>query len=168
MNTKVCSRCHTEKPISAFYPRKDRPGLYVAWCKPCLVEHGREYRQTEQGKKTTEAYNQSENRKQSLAKYNVSDKRTAVSLRYYLTGKPKEHLARRKKTDRNYSKKKATQATARRAILSGKITPQPCEFSHLNNCHGRIEMHHDDYSRPLVIRWLCSRHHHLITVGSLT
>jgi hypothetical protein len=37
----------------------------------------------------------------------------------------------------------------------GKLTPQPCE-----RCQSvRVEMHHDDYSQPLAVRWLCKAHH---------
>ena len=39
-------------------------------------------------------------------------------------------------------------------IRRGKITKQPCEI-----CGGKGEMHHDDYDKPLQVRWLCRKHH---------
>jgi len=36
----------------------------------------------------------------------------------------------------------------------GKLKPQPCEV-----CGGPAEKHHDDYSKPGVVRWVCRTHH---------
>ena len=37
----------------------------------------------------------------------------------------------------------------------GRLIPQPCE-----TCGSqKVEKHHDDYSRPLQVRWLCRAHH---------
>lgn len=37
----------------------------------------------------------------------------------------------------------------------GKIVRQPCEV-----CGAALaEKHHDDYSKPLQLRWFCRRHH---------
>lgn len=44
---------------------------------------------------------------------------------------------------------------ARRAIKSGKITRRPCEICG----NAKVDAHHDDYSRPLDVRWLCRPHH---------
>lgn len=39
----------------------------------------------------------------------------------------------------------------------GLLTPQPCE-----ECGSpKSEAHHDDYSRPGEVRWLCRRHHRI-------
>jgi len=42
------------------------------------------------------------------------------------------------------------------AIREGKLFPEPCEV-----CGGgrRTEAHHDDYAKPLNVRWLCAAHH---------
>lgn len=41
------------------------------------------------------------------------------------------------------------------AIDSGALVREPCEV-----CGSiAVDGHHDDYSRPLEVRWLCKRHH---------
>lgn len=39
-------------------------------------------------------------------------------------------------------------------LRRGKLTRGPCEV-----CGELAEMHHDDYSKPLAVRWLCREHH---------
>lgn len=51
-------------------------------------------------------------------------------------------------------KRKAREAVRHR-IASGTIIRQPCERCGMQNAHA----HHDDYSKPLEVRWLCVKHH---------
>lgn len=37
----------------------------------------------------------------------------------------------------------------------GHLVPQPCEVCGSD----KVEMHHDDYSRPIDVRWRCREHH---------
>jgi hypothetical protein len=46
-------------------------------------------------------------------------------------------------------------AKVRLALSSGKLTREACEVCGTNGGHA----HHDDYSEPLNVRWLCRRHH---------
>ena len=44
---------------------------------------------------------------------------------------------------------------ARKAIKDGKLIRKPCEV-----CGARpVDAHHNDYDRPLDVRWLCQKHH---------
>lgn len=50
------------------------------------------------------------------------------------------------------------------AIQQGVLKRQPCEVCGANGtfADGRSEVqaHHDDYNKPLDVRWLCQKHHH--------
>lgn len=51
--------------------------------------------------------------------------------------------------------KYAAQKALNRAIRRGELARKPCEV-----CGNvRVDAHHDDYSHPLNVRWLCRRHH---------
>lgn len=41
------------------------------------------------------------------------------------------------------------------ALRLGLLKKQPCEICGAE----KTDAHHDDYSKPLVVRWLCRRHH---------
>lgn len=50
-------------------------------------------------------------------------------------------------------------ASARRklfhAVHTGKVEKEPCEVCGVGDTRG----HHEDYSKPLEVRWLCPLHH---------
>ena len=46
-------------------------------------------------------------------------------------------------------------------ISIGIVEPLPCQV-----CHSLVSCaHHPDYTKPLLIEWLCYRHHRLIHLG---
>lgn len=42
-------------------------------------------------------------------------------------------------------------------VSRGFLFPEPCAVCG----SGRTDAHHDDYRKPLVVRWLCRSHHTL-------
>jgi ribosomal protein S27AE len=46
----------------------------------------------------------------------------------------------------------------------GKLVPQPCE-----RCQAAgVQKHHDDYTRPLEVRWFCRKCHLDLHLGGKT
>lgn len=68
------------------------------------------------------------------------------------------HTRRQKRlrmTDPVFRAKYAARSRARNAISKGKVRRLPCEVCGLEPA----EAHHDDYGRPLDVRFLCGQHH---------
>lgn len=54
------------------------------------------------------------------------------------------------------------------AVRTGKITrPNVCEAAGCNRTGTRLQAHHDDYDKPLEVRWYCGSCHRLIHPGGL-
>jgi hypothetical protein len=57
-------------------------------------------------------------------------------------------------------KAKARKA-AQRAVALGTLVREPCEVCSTEE----VDAHHEDYSKPLEVRWLCRAHHHDVHRG---
>lgn len=55
--------------------------------------------------------------------------------------------------------KRQAREAVKYALKTGRLVRGECEQKHRGDCEGRIEAHHDDYSKPLQVRWLCRAHH---------
>lgn len=64
--------------------------------------------------------------------------------------------ARRRRRDPVEQAKGAARRLLRSALEMGKMTRKSCEVCGSTPAHG----HHDDYLKPLDVRWLCPIHHY--------
>ena len=144
---RTCSRCKKEKAESEFYKRTHGGSNRI--CRSCMQEYSRSYRKNNRTKVKVYAKVYMENNREAKA---ASDKKH---------GKTEKGKASRSKAIQVYDKKNPDKLRARRsvgnAVRRGKIkAPSLCE-----ECkqHKKLDAHHDDYSKPLEVRWLCRRCH---------
>jgi hypothetical protein len=145
MNTvdgKACFKCGIFKPIGEFYVHMRMADGHLNKCKECARKDGKE---------------RYDSRPELVAAYERRRGGTPHRLAKY-----REY--NRTKRARHPEKYRAHYAVSN-AIRDGRMTKQPCEF-----CGStiRVEGHHDDYSRPLDLRWLCFKHHREIAHGQRT
>lgn len=145
MEIKLCKKCLRELPISEFY--KHHRGGACGSCKECVKESARRNRaeKIEYYRQYDKDRAKNKNRIASTKRYRESDlgKSTAQAgnARY-----------RKNHKDRYDAHKRVTAA-----ILSGKLV-RP-DFCTICGSRGKIEAHHDDYTKPLSVTWMCERCH---------
>ena len=130
MGTKICGKCKQEIPISEFYKSK-RDG-FRSRCKPCNREDTQEYIKTGYYR---EYYKRPE----------IIERRKPY-MREYMRGYTKQPDVAVKVFARHY---------LNNAITAGTINREPCTMCGKEQAHG----HHEDYSKPLLVVWLCSGCH---------
>jgi len=131
---KICSKCKVPKPFSNFSKSSaNKDGLY-AWCKDCKADSQRYYRQTEVGKECHSKY-QKKYRKTKFGKLKRNKGRKLWKL--------------------NYPERNKAHTAVHRALKNGTLFQLPCEVCNSLDS----EAHHDDYSKPLEVRWMCHKDH---------
>lgn len=87
-------------------------------------------------------------------KYENSEKGKQKAREYYESHK-EEFIERAKKSNANHKDERRAQHIVNSSIERGKLKRKPCE-----KCGAeRADAHHDDYNKPLEVRWLCRKCH---------
>ena len=146
---KRCSICGEEKPLEDFHKNSYVKSGRLAKCKDWASKAYAKYRE--------------ENRAKELArkrKYNREHKeeRAQYKKEHYagITPATRAHLIEWKKQNRD---KLLAHKKVYNAIKRGKLVRMPCEICGTDSA---VHAHHDDYSRPLDVIWLCQKHHRWI------
>ena len=148
MRTKQCRTCKFVLPLDRFYPRKDAADGRRSSCINCAIIYNKraDIRKREAKRRQTKTYRVA--RKQSNKTYRAKPE---VQSRIKLYGKRYNAV---------HTKEKQACKQLECALARGALTkPHKCD------CCGRrrkLHGHHDDYSKPLSVRWLCCSCHQLL------
>lgn len=133
MPTKACFKCKREQDVEEFYRHPRMADGRLGKCKEC-----------------TKA-DVAANRVARIEHYREYDRR-----RFHENPRRRAaHAASLRRTRERYPEKVQAWYLVGNAIRDGRLVRQPCEVCGST----KSEAHHDDYSRPLDVRWLCKLHH---------
>lgn len=130
---KKCFKCNKKLSLTHFYKHAQMKDGYLNKCKDCA--------------KSDVIMNRL-NKLNYYRKYDIERAKT------------EKRITLNRTIVRNYRTKHPERLRANNAIQraksKGKLKSQPCQkCGQVSNVHA----HHDDYSKPLDIIWLCSVHH---------
>lgn len=129
---KRCFRCGETQPLSEFYSHPRMKDGHLNKCKECA-------------RKDIKA-----NRTAKRGQYSEYDRQR--------NQRPERRSAKREMYSRareNNPQKIAARSSVRTALEAGRIDRQPCKF-----CGDpKSEAHHEDYSKPLDVVWVCFKCH---------
>lgn len=129
---KSCRKCGADKSLSDFHKDANLPDGLRHICKACACKISRD------------------NRAKNIEARRAYDRERAKDP----ARKAADYEATKRKRRRNPMRARAHSAVAN-AIRRGLLIPEPCERCNTTP----TDAHHDDYSRPLKVRWLCRQCH---------
>lgn len=157
----ICRACQVNLPKCDFVKKSRNKNGVCTICKNCDRQRQRDnYADDKSGALTRNKKWREENKNKlssSRSKYyekNKEEIKKGANERYAAnSGEVKKKRA-------EYCKDNKEKITAHgkvaQAIKNGELTRLPCEVC---GSDIRIQAHHDDYSKPLEVRWLCQTHH---------
>jgi len=145
--TKVCFKCGRRKVMEEFYKHSGMADGHLGKCKGCTKEDVNVHRVNNLEKVLQydrDRYRNDPGRRE----------RSEASMARAWAADPERYRSyKRDWRARNKDKVNAQNKVAR-AIKVGTLTRGPCE-----KCGAKAQAHHDDYTKPLDVRWLCPKHH---------
>lgn len=129
---KTCFKCNTAKPLGEFYPHPMMADGHLNKCKECAKRDVREHRAAND----------------SVREYDRQ--------RGKLPHRKANVQRQQAKWQAAFPERKYAHGVVAHALKTGKLERLPCWV-----CGETAEAHHPDYSAPLDVVWLCSRHHKL-------
>ena len=134
MAEKTCKTCGETKPIEDYYRNPGMADGYLNFCNACVKVSKKEHR----------TKNLDGCRELARRAAKAWNKRRAV------------YVVQKAKDDRkNFPEKFRARDALKYAVRTGKLIRLPCEICGKEKAEG----HHEDYSRPLDVNWLCRMHH---------
>ena len=166
---KECRRCGQVKRLGEFYSDGRRRDGHEGTCKVCRCAAARRRRRRD--KAHINAQQRERWRRDPLAARCRQRRRRArkpevsrrASRRYGAVHKEARRAYCTAYRRKNGHKTRA-HALVKAAVTLGVLVRRPCEVCGARQDEGgqKIYAHHEDYSRPLEVRWLCTSCHRLL------
>lgn len=133
--TKVCSECGQEKPLSEFNKRRSNPDGLQNRCRDCFSRYNK-------------------------ARYCADPQRFKDGVRKYREENLENVFATRMEMcETNPCEKNAREAVNLAVKLGYIERPDHCFGCGKRDSESRVTAHHHDYTKPLEIIWVCSTCH---------
>ncbi len=108
-----------------------------------------------QGQKNYRLKNLAKDKRNKKAYYQKTKERDREKRRLNAINRREAHAAETRRDRLRYPKKVAARMILNGALKKQEIHKKPCSICQ----NPKSEGHHDDYNKPLNVRWLCSLHH---------
>lgn len=131
-STKQCFKCGDVKPLEEFYVHRQMADGHLNKCKTCT-------------KKDIKL-----DREQNRKKHSIREKK-----RNNTPERKKQQAENQRRMRLKYPEKYKAYWMVNSAIRSGKLKKEPCIHCGSKNS----EAHHDDYDKPLDVKWVCFKCH---------
>lgn len=148
---KVCSKCKQEKDESTFYKRSASSDGLHPWCKACVIDQAKKWKQSNPNPERDAVY--------SRKCYRDNAKETNARTRKWQQANPEKVAAIGRKYALSNPEKRHAKDCVNHAITSGKLIRQPCT---LCSTKEKVHAHHRSYDYPLQVDWLCCKCHNFI------
>jgi ribosomal protein S27AE len=141
---KTCYDCGQSKPLSEYYRHPQMSDGHLNKCKEC------QRAATIANRTNRLAYYQEYDRKRGNLPHRV-----VARSAYAEAMPPEQKKSYNLRWVKRNPQKRVAHIIAGNAIRDGRLVKQPCEMC------GEVDVdaHHDDYSKPLTVRWFCRACH---------
>ncbi len=130
---KRCTGCDERLPLGEFYRHPAALDGHAGKCKSC----------TRAAVRANYSKHREQYREYERARFQEPERRAYAN-------------AQSAKYCRENPGKSRARWAVNNAIRDGRLFRRPCEVCGAS----AAEAHHDDYAKPLDVRWLCKKHHH--------
>lgn len=140
---KTCNACRRQFPLTSFYAQPGAGDGRGGSCKNCVKTHVRANRA-----ENIEHYREFDRQRADLPH------RVAGRKEYAQTDRGKERVAAGSKA---WAKRHPEQRKAHVALNNALRDKRIIRPDRCDDCQnpGAVHGHHDDYTKPLIVRWLC-------------
>ena len=146
MKTKKCFKCGKVKSLDEFYIHKEMTDGHLGKCKNCTKNdvHSHRLLNIDKIREYDKERSMLPHRVKARKEYSMTTRGKSVGNKSKL------------KWNENNPEKRAASLLLNNAIKYGRIKKEPCKICGSTK---RIHGHHNDYSKPLDVIWLCPQHH---------